>query len=372
MRRKIALIGGGGVRTPLVVFGINEAAEILGAEELVLFDPDQERVAIMTELGRAIVAREGGRLRVRQATSIEDAVEGASFVLNSIRVGGNQARAQDERTAITHGYPGQETTGPGGVAMALRTVAIAVEQARAVERLSPKAWLINFTNPAGLITQAIRHHSNARVVGICDTPTEMLHRIDVALAAPPGAVRCDYVGLNHLGWIRRIHLHGEDVTDRLLRDDAFLSQLYSVPLFEHDLIRALRLIPTEYLFFYYSRRRALENQRKQGSTRGAEIEQLNQKLNPRLAQLLHRGDGADAIAAYVEYLNTRSDAYMKLEGEGGSALHAPGSDSSRSLPRGQRISPHCSDGYDRALRSRTRARRGQYTESGQHSRDRRK
>jgi 6-phospho-beta-glucosidase len=321
MRRKIALIGGG-VRTPLVVFGINEAAEILGAEELVLFDPDQERVAIMTELGRAIVAREGGRLRVRQATSIEDAVEGASFVLNSIRVGGNRARAKDERTAITHGYPGQETTGPGGVAMALRTVAIAVEQARVVERLSSKAWLINFTNPAGLITQAIKHNSNARVVGICDTPTEMLHRIDVALAAPPGAVRCDYVGLNHLGWIRRIHLHGEDVTDRLLSDDAFLNQLYSVPLFEHDLIRALKLIPTEYLFFYYSRRRALENQRKQGSTRGAEIEQLNQKLNPRLAQSLHRGDAAGAIAAYVEYLNTRSDAYMKLEGEGGSALHA--------------------------------------------------
>ena len=320
MRRKIALIGGGGVRTPLVVFGVNEAAESLGAEELVLFDPDRERVAIMSELGRAIVAREGGRLRLRQAASVEDAIEGADFVLNSIRVGGNRARAHDERTAIAHGYPGQETTGPGGVAMALRTVAIAVEQARAVERLSPKAWLINFTNPAGLITQAIKHNSNARVVGICDTPTEMLHRIAVALAVSPGAIRCDYVGLNHLGWIRRIRLHGKDITDRLLADDAFLSRIYDVPLFEHDLIRALRLIPTEYLFFYYSRRRALENQRKQGGTRGTEIEQLNRKLIPRLAELLRRGDGVQAIAAYSEYLNTRSDAYMKLEGEGGSAL----------------------------------------------------
>ena len=322
MGRKIALIGGGGVRTPLVVFGINEAAEALGAEELVLFDPDRERADIMAALGRAIVSREGGRLRVRLAASIEDAVEGASFVLNSIRVGGIKARAQDERTAIAHGYPGQETTGPGGVAMALRTVATAVEQARLVERLSPKAWLINFTNPAGIITQAIKHNSNARIVGICDTPTEMLHRINLALAAPPDAVRCDYVGLNHLGWIRRIRLHGEDVTDRLLADDAFLSQLYSVPLFEHDLIRALRLIPTEYLFFYYSRRRALENQRRQGSTRGAEIEQLSRTLIPGLAQRLGQGDEAGAIGAYVEYLNTRSDAYMKLEGEGGSALHA--------------------------------------------------
>ncbi|WP_348267842.1 hypothetical protein P8936_01040 [Edaphobacter paludis] len=320
IRRKIAFIGGGGVRTPLVIFGVNEAAEAIGAEELVLFDPDADRVRIMTELGRAIVAREGGTLRVRQATSIEDAVEGASFVMNSIRVGGIQARAHDERTSIDHGYPGQETTGPGGVAMALRTVSTAVEQAKIVERLAPRAWLINFTNPAGLITQAIKHNTGARVVGICDTPTEMLHRIHTALGATPDEVRCDYVGLNHLGWIRRIVLRGEDITSRLLADDSFLSQLYSVPLFEHELIRALKLIPTEYLFFYYSRCRALENQRKQGSTRGAEVEQLNNKLLSRLSQLLQSGDSTAAIATYVDYLNNRSASYMKLEGNGGSAL----------------------------------------------------
>jgi 6-phospho-beta-glucosidase len=319
-RRKIAFIGGGGVRTPLVVFGINEAAESLGAEELVLFDPDQDRVGIMAELGQVIVAHEGGSLRVRQTSSIEDAVDGASFVLNSIRVGGIQARTHDEQASIELGYPGQETTGPGGVAMALRTVSTAVEQARVVERLSPQAWLINFTNPAGLITQAIKHNSNAKVVGICDTPTEMLHRINVALGASPEDVQCDYVGLNHLGWISRIRLNGEDITDRMLADDTFLSQLYSVPLFEHDLIRTLRLIPTEYLFFYYSRRRALENQRRQGSTRGAEVEQLNHKLIRSLAQLLKQGDSVMAISTYVDYLNTRSGSYMKLEG--GSAFNA--------------------------------------------------
>jgi len=319
-RRKIAFIGGGGVRTPLVVFGVNESAQCLGAEELVLFDPDRDRVRIMAELGRAIVAQEGGSLRVREAASIEEAVDGAAFVMNSIRVGGIRARAHDERIAIEHGYPGQETTGPGGVAMALRTVSVAVEQAKTVERLSPQAWLINFTNPAGLITQAIRHHTGARVVGVCDTPTEMLHRIQTALGATCDEVRCEYVGLNHLGWIRRIHLRGEDVTERLLGDDAFLGQIYSVPLFEHDLIRALKLIPTEYLFFYYSRRRALENQRRQGSTRGAEVEQLNDRLISSLAQLLQEGDSKSAIATYVNYLNTRSGSYMKLEGDGGSAL----------------------------------------------------
>jgi 6-phospho-beta-glucosidase len=319
-RRKIAFIGGGGVRTPLIVFGVNEAAEHLGAEELVLFDPDRDRVRIIAELGRAIVTREGGNLRVREAVSLDDAVDGAAFVMNSIRVGGIKARAHDEQTAITNGYPGQETTGPGGVAMALRTVSIAIEQARVVERLSPQAWLINFTNPAGLITQAIRHNTGARVVGICDTPTEMLHRIHVALGASPEEVRTEYVGLNHLGWIRRIQLRGEDVTERLLADDGFLSQLYSVPLFEHNLIRALKLIPTEYLFFYYSRRRALENQRRQGSTRGAEVAQLNDKLIASLSLSLRRGHPKSAIASYVKYLNVRSGSYMKLEGDGGSAL----------------------------------------------------
>lgn len=319
-RHKVAFIGGGGVRTPLVIFGLQQSATITGVEELVLFDPDQERARIMTELGRAIIAAEGGQLKVRFAASIDDAVEGASFVMNSIRVGGINARAHDERASIRHGYPGQETTGPGGVAMALRTVRIAIEQARAVERLAPSAWLINFTNPAGLITQAIRQHANVQVVGICDTPTEMLHRIQTALGATPEEVCCDYVGLNHLGWIRRIVLRGEDVTEACLSDDAFLDKLYSAPLFDHELIRLLGLIPTEYLFFYYSRRRALENQRRSGSTRGAEVAVLNSALLNSLQQQLASDDGASAIQTYVDYLNTRSGSYMKLEGSGGTAL----------------------------------------------------
>lgn len=319
-RRKIALIGGGGVRTPLVVFGINESSEALGAEELALYDLDQERCRVMAELGNAIVAEEGGTLRVRVVSSLEDAVDGASFVLSSIRAGGNQARAHDERVAIEHGYPGQETTGPGGVAMALRTVPIAVEQAKAIERLSPDAWLINFTNPAGLITQAIQNRFSAKVVGICDTPSEMMHRIRTALNEDEESCCCDYLGLNHLGWVRRIWLRGEDVTERLFGDDDFLNKVYSVKVFDHELIRALKLLPTEYLFFYYSRRKALENQRRQGSTRGAEIQQLNERLLGNLAELLQQGDLRGAVASYKNYLNVRSGSYLKLEGNADSAL----------------------------------------------------
>ena len=320
MDRKITLIGGGGVRTPLLVFGVNEAAQLLGCREMVLFDPDAGRLKVMAELGRAIVAREGGNLLVRGVSSIEEAVTGADFVLNSIRVGGIAARAADELAAIKHGYPGQETTGPAGASMALRTVRTALAQAQLVEQLSPNAWIVNFTNQAGLITQAISSHTRTRTVGICDTPVELFHHIATALGASLDEVVCDYVGLNHLGWVRRVRLRGEDVTDRVLNDDQILAQLYSAPLFDVKMIRTLRLIPTEYLFFYYSRRRALENQRRQGSSRGAEVEQLNITLMQELSAKLAQGDRDGAIATYVAYLNRRSGSYMKLEASGGSAF----------------------------------------------------
>ncbi|WP_045728059.1 6-phospho-beta-glucosidase [Xanthomonas sp. GPE 39] len=320
--RKVALIGGGGVRAPLVVYGINDAAAALGARELVLYDPDQDRLALMVALGRAVVAEFGGELQVNAANSLESAIEGAHFVLNSIRVGGIAQRASDERTIIRHGYSGQETTGPGGVAKALRTVPVAIEQARLVERLSPDAWLVSFTNPAGLITQAISRHTRARVVGICDTPVELFHNIARALGEPAQDVDCEYVGLNHLGWIRSVRLRGEDITQRVLADDTILRQLYLAPLFDFDMLRALQLIPTEYLYFYYERSRALENQRASGASRGGEIERLNQALVANLHSRLNAGDGSGAVQTYAAYLAQRSGSYMKLEAEAGSAFAA--------------------------------------------------
>jgi 6-phospho-beta-glucosidase len=317
---KVACIGGGGVRTPLVVFGINEFARQLDVDEIALYDPDLERVRTMAALGRTVVERDGGSLRVREAATLEDAVDGADFVLSSIRVGGIAARTRDERAAIQHGYPGQETTGPAGMAMALRTVPVAIEQAHIVHLLAPQAWLINFTNPAGLITQAILHHTGARAVGICDTPSEMLHRIARALAADSAPVRCEYIGLNHLGWVRKIELSGQEVTDQVLADDGILAQLYPAPMFDHELIRSLRLIPTEYLYFYYSRSRALANQRARRSTRGTEVGRLNEQLFRRLGSLFAAGNARGALDAYTNYLNTRSGTYMQLESSSEDAL----------------------------------------------------
>jgi 6-phospho-beta-glucosidase len=192
-----------------------------------------------------------------------------------------------------------------------------------VERLAPQAWIVNFTNPAGLITQAISVHTGARVVGICDTPAELFFRIALALREPPEQVECDYLGLNHLGWVRAVHVRGQDVTSRLLDDDGLLRSLYPAPLFSTTLIRALCLIPTEYLFFYYCRRAARANQLVAGATRGEELVNLNRSVMLDLESNIQKGDTAGALRVYRAYLNRRNASYMHLEGSGKSAFAQP-------------------------------------------------
>lgn len=318
MHHKVSVIGGGGVRTPLLIHGLLQSHALLGIGELQLFDVDSRRAQLMASLGREIAQNLGVNLRLTAANSVEQAVEDCDFVLSSLRVGGMAARARDERIAIEEGLAGQETTGPGGVAMALRTLPVALAHARVVERLAPKAWFINFTNPAGLITQALSLHTQLKVVGICDTPAELLHRIAHVLDTPPEELRCDYAGLNHLGWVRRVLKKDEDVTARLLSDEAALRQLYHADLFDPLLIRTLGLIPSEYLFFYYSQRKAYRNQLDAGASRGEELVRLNTELFTQLYSETSR----EALNTYRRYLMQRNASYLRLEAEAGTAFRA--------------------------------------------------
>ncbi len=320
---KVALIGGGGVRTPLLIQGLVRAEAPLGIHELTLYDISRDAVELMAALGRDVVRQYNGGIRITTPATLEESVDGADFVLSSIRVGGIEARARDERIAIDHGLTGQETTGPCGLAMALRTIPVVLEHARTIERVAPDAWLISFTNPAGLITQALRTHTRLRAVGICDTPSELFHRIAEALESPVDDVRCDYLGLNHLGWVRRVWLRDEDVTARLLADDALLGKLYPAKLLEPGLIRSLGLIPTEYLFFYYERQRAYANQVAARTSRGEEIVRLNAELFENLQTELAADRAAGAVEWYRRYLRRRSGSYMRLEAHAEKATETP-------------------------------------------------
>jgi 6-phospho-beta-glucosidase len=319
---KICIVGCG-LRTPLLIHGIAHSS--LNSAHLALYDISPGRAELMSALGEPIAAQTP--LKISTPATLPDAIRDSSFVISSIRPGGMEARARDEQIALECGFAGQETTGPGGFAMAIRTVPIALEHARLVERLAPEAWIVNFTNPAGIITQAISSHTGARVIGICDTPAELFFRISLGLGKPLDEVECDYFGLNHLGWVDAVRVRTatgtEDCTDRILNDDELLRSLYSAPLFSPQLIRSLRLIPTEYLYFYYNQRTARANQLLAGATRAKELIELNKGVIADLERSVHKGDPEGALRAYRRYLNRRNSSYMHLEGEGKSAFVEP-------------------------------------------------
>jgi 6-phospho-beta-glucosidase len=319
---KVTILGGGGIRTPLLIYALMQAQPLLGRVLVSLYDVDRERPMIMAALSGEAARQLRCDISILGSDNLAAAVTGADFIIHSIRVGGIAARARDERLAIEHGVAGQETTGVGGLAMALRTIPVVLEQARVIERHAPDAWFISFTNPAGLMTQALTAHTKLRVVGICDTPSEIFHRLAAALQAQPNEIRCDYFGLNHLGWVRRVLLRGRDVTARVLNDDAILRSLYSADLFDPTMIRALGMIPSEYLFFYYEQQRALANQRAAGASRGEEVAKLNADLFGQLQSAINAGQAPQALALYREYLRRRSGSYLKLEAEADSALRA--------------------------------------------------
>jgi 6-phospho-beta-glucosidase len=299
---KIALIGGAGVRTPLLVHGLTTSD--VPIDEICLFDPDAERLAIIAALARD----RGTRGRIRTSASVTDCVDGASFVFTSIRVGGIDARARDERISLEHGIVGQETVGPGGFAMALRTIGPMVAYAEEIQRRARDAWIVNFTNPVGIITEAVRTATGARIIGICDTPTELFHEAAHALDVPAAECYFDYFGLNHLGWIREVYHRGAPILARLWTEPGRLSRVYRNALFAPEFLKSLRLLPTEYVYYYYSPREAYEHVRRAGTSRGGVIADLNRRLFADLASA-----GTDRLRVYEDYLAKRDAGYMQLE-----------------------------------------------------------
>src|SRR5687767_14433436 len=247
-------------------------------------------------------------VRISSEPAAESAIEGSSFVISSIRVGGAAGRAKDEAASISLDVVGQETVGPVGFAMAVRTIPAMVEYGRLVARLAPRAWLINFSNPVSIITQAVHQETDARLIGICDTPMEMFEDAAHALGLPATACSYDYFGLNHLGWLRDVLFEGKGELHRIWDDDAKLLSAYRSPLFEPDRLRALKLLPTEYLYYYYRPEVALANMRRAGSSRGQHVAKLTEELFADLSSY-----PAHPVHRYEQYLSARDGSYMSLE-----------------------------------------------------------
>jgi len=245
---RLVILGGGGFRVPMVYRAL-AARSSLGIDEVVLFDVDGARSKVI-----AAVLQPKPGIRIRLTDSLPEALTGADVVFSAIRVGGAAGRVRDERRALEAGVLGQETVGAGGLSFGLRTLPVVLRAAELQAELAPKSWLINFTNPAGMITQALSTVLGPRVVGICDSPVGLIRRAVRALGVAPSGIEYDYAGLNHLGWLTGLRQNGADLLGRLLADDSLLQRMEEGRLFDPQLLRSLRAIPNEYLHFYYSAR----------------------------------------------------------------------------------------------------------------------
>ena len=300
---KLCVIGGGGFRTPGLVEALLDAQD-LRVSELVLHDVDAERLALIASVVRAICDERGASLPVRATTHLDDALDGADFVFCAIRVGGLEGRLVDEAVPLDLGLLGQETVGPGGLCYALRTLPTMVALAERAAERAPRAWFLNYTNPAGLVTEALTDVLGDRVVGICDAPAALFAGVARALDRRPDELELDYGGINHLGWLKAVRADGHDLLPELLGDDARLTAFHEGRIFPPDLLRALGRIPNEYLAYYYCEREIV------ASLRDAE---------PRAKVLLDQqaafygravGDDAAALSAWRAVLRRRSASYM--------------------------------------------------------------
>jgi 6-phospho-beta-glucosidase len=302
---RLTILGGGGFRVPLVHGALLTDRAEGRVTEVVLHDLDDARLRAVTRVLAEQAAGVPDAPTVTATTDLDEALRGADFVFSAIRVGGLQGRADDERVALAEGVLGQETVGAGGIAYGLRTVPVAVDIARRVARLAPDAWVINFTNPAGLVTEAMSRYLGDRVIGICDSPVGLGRRIARVLGADPREAFIDYVGLNHLGWVRGLHIAGRDELPRVLADPALLGSFEEGRLFGADWLRSLGAIPNEYLHYYYFNRETVRAYQEAEQTRGAFLRDQQARFYEEAAN-----PGVPALPAWDRTRAEREATYM--------------------------------------------------------------
>lgn len=301
---KLALLGGGGFRTPAIYRALAEGSTRTQYDEIVLYDVDRARLDRIRAVLAGMDERLGRHVSLTATTDLDAAVDGADIVYCAVRVGGLAGRLLDETAALAEGVIGQETTGAGGITFALRTVPVVTEIAEVVARRAPGAMFINFTNPVGLVTEAVRRVLGDRAVGICDAPQALCRRVAAALDRDADDLWFDYFGINHLGWLRGVFDQGHDLLPSLLADEPRLLSFEEGRLFGPAWLRSIGMIPNEYLFYYDFTAEALTSMQA-GRVR-AEFLQRQQDT-------FYAGGGspADAFKAWEASLAEREGSYME-------------------------------------------------------------
>jgi len=308
---KLVIIGAGGFRTPLLVKALHQKFLDLGISQIVLYDTDQERQKLVNNLIAYAVPDEIMQNNIRISGNARDALRGADFVITTFRAGGMEGRILDERIPLKYGILGQETTGPGGFSMAMRSIPVMLDYVELMRQVCPDAWIINFANPSGLMTEAVLKLGKwDKVIGICDGPESVRLFAAGMMGVDEAAVKLDYFGLNHLGWVRKVLINGMDILPDFISQLEDQSRMPGLP-FSGWLLRTLEMIPNEYLYYYYYRSTAVNAILQEEKTRGEYLHAQNTRLEKALVNLQSENRFADMWETYWEYLNERSHTYMQ-------------------------------------------------------------
>ncbi len=311
---KLTFIGAGGVRTPLVIQSILNFQNRIPLDTVCMMDIDPERLDLIKLACKPFLLRDIN-FKIDWTTDPRQAIEGADFVVTTFREGSIESRVIDEQVPLKYGVLGQETTGPGGFAMALRTVPVILKYVELIKEFAPKAWLLNFTNPAGILTESITRVAGfERAVGICDNPSAMMRAAASFLKVGTDRLFPEYYGLNHLGWMRSIFLNGINLVPELIKMMKTSGQMLEHLPFEIGELEKTRTIPNEYVYFYSQPRKSVENLIKSGQSRAQQVLPFNQELYASLKRIRDEEDAPEKVQEiYFHYLEQRGSTYMTLE-----------------------------------------------------------
>jgi len=297
---KIVVIGGGSTYTPELLEGFFSFWERLKPLKISLCDINEERLRIIFEFLKRMIKKSNAKIELSTTPDLEEALTDVDFIINQIRVGGQEARFRDENIPLQLGILGQETTGPGGFANALRTIPVVLDIAKKIEQFAPNAWLINFTNPSGIITEAISKYTEVKVIGLCNAAINLQNRFAQLLNLPMDDIFLDYFGLNHLTFTRKVFAKGEDVTK-----DIFEKIKNSISEEDKKILGTIKMYPNYYLKYFYYREEEVK-ELKEKPRRAEEVAKLEKSLlklyqdpnlNEKPEELSQRGGALYSTAA---------------------------------------------------------------------------
>lgn len=314
---KLTVIGGGGVRSIFLAKSLAWNAHRINLTEVVFLDNSAENLATFGEIARHVFQSIRPDIQFSLSEDPQSAIRNANYIITTLRVGGDESRVRDERIALSHNTLGQETTGAAGFAMALRSIPAILDYCRMIEELAaPDAILFNFTNPSGMVTEAIiKSGFKRRVYGICDAPSELIRELPAVLGCDESALKVECYGLNHFSWFSNITVDGVPVSAALAKNAA-LYEKTTMQYFSADLVAQCdNQLLNEYLYYYYYRQEALDAIQQAAETRGEQIARINQQMRKALLTIDVKQHPEDAFDIWMQHYLCRENSYMQSESQ---------------------------------------------------------